>query len=196
MKKWIVLLVSMFVLSGCGWLYGVGESSDYDISAADLFVPDFEFVNQDSQAFGSDELEGSYWLANMIFTQCPSVCPTMTPNMRSLHNAMIEEGDEMKFISFTVDPKQDTPEVLHSYGSNVGADFNYWHFLTGYEQEEMIEFAKEAFATTVLPVEEEDDIMHSTRFYLVDPEGQVVRQYDGLKSDQTDILADLKSAVQ
>jgi protein SCO1 len=195
MKKWIVAVMSMILLSGCGWLYDMGGSSEYDISEANLEVPPFEFTNQKNEPFGKEDLEGDYWLANMIFTQCPSVCPTMTPNMQRLQDAMLEEGVEMKFISFTVDPEQDTPEVLHQYGTNVGANFNYWNFLTGYHQDEIAELAKEAFATIVADIENSDDITHSTRFYLVDPDGTVIRQYDGLQSDQSDIIDDLKSTV-
>ncbi|MED1600997.1 SCO family protein [Alkalihalophilus pseudofirmus] len=195
MKKWIVVLISMFFLSGCGWIYGMGGNSEFDISGGNLEMPEFEFTNQDGEPFGKSNLEGDYWLATMIFTQCPSVCPTMTPNMQRLQDAMIAEGKEMKFISFTVDPKQDTPEVLHKYGTNVGADFNYWNFLTGYSQEEIGDLSKEAFAAIVQDVEDSDEIMHSTSFYLVDPEGNVIRKYDGLQSDQTEIVKDLKATV-
>ena len=194
----LVFILLLGVLAGCGWLYeiGNGSSSEFDFSQSELEVPAFEFTNQEGEPYGTEQLNGQYWLANMIFTNCPSVCPTMTPNMQRLQAAMQEEGVEMSFISFTVDPEHDTPEVLKSYGTNVGADLDSWQFLTGYNDEEITQFAQEGFASLVQKVEGEDDIIHVTSFFLVDPEGNVIRKYEGLQSDQTLIIEDLIETVQ
>ncbi|WP_017726889.1 SCO family protein [Halalkalibacterium ligniniphilum] len=194
---WMALgLGFLVILGGCSWLYGAGSSSSGqgDLSSAGMVVPEFEFVNQHGEPFGSEDLEGTYWLANMIFTSCSTVCPTMTPNMARLQDAMLEEGVDMQFVSFTVDPENDNPELLAKYGENVGANFEYWNFLTGYPQEEIAEFAQEGFKTLVQ--ETDDDIIHSTSFFLIDGEGNVVRKYDGLASDQTEIVADLLDVVE
>ncbi|WP_088103557.1 SCO family protein [Halalkalibacter urbisdiaboli] len=196
--KVVFVLFSILLLGGCGWLYQTGNnsSSEFDISAADMEVPDFQYVNQNEEAFGTEQLSGHYWLANMIFTNCPSVCPTMTPNMRNLQNAMLDEGVDMKFVTFTIDPKRDTPELLKAYGTNVGANFKYWNFITGYTNEEIATFAMETFKTTVQYIEEEDDFVHPTSFFLVDPGGKIIRKYDGLQSNQEGIIKDLKQTVQ
>jgi protein SCO1/2 len=191
-----ILLV--FFLGGCGWVYQVGsnKTSEFDISEAQMQISEFEYVNQDNEPFGSKQLEGEYWLANMIFTFCPSVCPTMTPNMQRLQAAMQEKGVEMSFVSFTVDPDRDTPEHLKSYGTNVGADLESWQFLTGYSVDEIAEFSSESFKAIVQHVEDSEDIMHSTSFFLVDPNGFVIRKYDGLQSDQKSIIKDLEETVK
>ncbi len=195
--KRIFVFSLLLLLGGCGWLYRLGgTSSEFDISKAGLQVPSFEFTNQEGEPFGTKQLEGKYWLADMIFTNCPSVCPTMTPNMQRLQETMKEEGVDLTFVSFTVDPETDTPEQLKAYGEYYGADFENWHFLTGYTLDEMKEFAEEGFSAIVQELEDSDDIMHSTSFFLVDPEGNVIRQYDGLKSDQTEIVEDLKQTVR
>ena len=193
----ILSIILLALLGGCGWVYQVGSggSSEYDISQADMSTMDFVFMNQEEEPYGTEQLQGQYWLANFIFTYCPSVCPTMTPNMQRLQTAMNDEGVEMSFISFTVDPKRDTAEQLYSYGSNVGADFATWQFLTGYTIEQITEFAAESFKTPVQHIDGSEDIVHSTRFFLVDPNGNVIRKYDGLKSDQETIIADLIKTV-
>src|SRR5690625_1101345 len=148
MMRKLSVIVFVLLLSGCGWLYqlgGVSSSSDYDISKANLKVPTFEYVNQYDEPFGTKQLQGKYWLADTIFTFCPSVCPIMTPNMQRLQQTMKDEGISMSFVSFTVDPKRDTPEQLLSYGKNVGADLDSWHFLTGYTLDEIADFSDEAF---------------------------------------------------
>ncbi|MCL7748183.1 SCO family protein [Halalkalibacter alkaliphilus] len=195
--KLVSVIVLAFFLSGCGWVYqvGSGSSSEYDFSEAQAEVIPFEFTNQNGETYGTEQLEGKYWLANMIFTYCPTVCPTMTPNMQRLQATMQEEGVEMSFISFTVDPERDTAEQLLSYGTNVGADLNSWQFLTGYTQDEIAAFAKDSFKSVVQETDG-DDIVHSTRFFLVDPNGQVIRRYDGLQTNQDSIVEDLLETVQ
>ncbi|WP_332689305.1 SCO family protein [Halalkalibacter lacteus] len=192
MRLFIPILLVLF-LGGCGWVYQVGsnKASEFDISEAQMQISEFEFINQDNELYGSEQLEGEYWMANMIFTYCPSVCPTMTPNMQRLQSAMQEKGVKMSFISFTVDPIRDTPEQLLSYGTNVGADLESWQFLTGYTVDEIAEFSKESFKSSVQNVEGSEDILHTTSFFLVDPNGFVIRKYDGLQSDQESIIKDL-----
>lgn len=197
MRKIVATLLLLLVLSGCGWVYelGNGKSSEFDISSANIQVAPFEFINEAGEGYGTEQLEGQYWLANMIFTSCPTVCPTMTPNMQRLQTAMLDDEIPVTFVSFTVDPETDSPEVLQSYGTNVGADLDSWHFLSGYSSDEISDFAKESFATVVQDPGEED-IIHPTSFFLVDPSGKVVRKYNGLQANQEDIIADLKATIE
>jgi len=200
-KKTLQFMLFSFVivaLSGCGWMYQSHNNSNTkasaDISSAELMVPTFSFTNQAGQSFGSEELKGQYWLANLIFTRCPSVCGLMTPNMRNIQNTMLEKGIDIKLVSFTVDPDFDTPEVLSVYGKNNGADFEHWLFLTGYSKDEITEFAREAFQTIVMDTE--NDIIHGTSFFLMDGEGQVIRRYDGVSSDQSSVIADIEAVYR
>jgi protein SCO1 len=92
-------------------------------------VPAFDFVDQFGQSLGSRELTGQVWVANFIFTRCPNICPKFTAKM----GAIVERSAELpvKFVSFTVDPEHDTPEVLKQYGETHHADFTRWSFARG-----------------------------------------------------------------
>ena len=46
------------------------------------------------------------------------------------------------------------------------------------------------------PLEDNDDIMHSTRFFLIDRNGDVIRLYDGLAVDQSPIQEDLLNVIE
>ncbi len=167
MKHILMSCATLLLLSGCGFLYQVGgaEKPSFDISKAAYTVPEFEFVNQEGEPFGSENLKGEHYLATLIFTHCPSVCPIMTPNMQRLQAAMLENDVDLQFIAFTVDPDRDTPEHLKQYGTNVGAELDTWNFLTGYQQDEIAEFSEEAFKMPVQVYEDNEDIGHSTSFF-------------------------------
>ncbi|KYG32366.1 SCO family protein [Alkalihalobacillus trypoxylicola] len=194
MKKLIFITMVLF-LSGCGWMYELGSSSSegYEFEGS---MPEFTFTDHNNEAFGTEQLEGQYYLANMIFTYCATVCPTMTPNMQRLQETLEGDGVELQFVSFTVDPVRDTPDHLKQYGSNVGANLETWHFLSGYEIEELAALSNEAFSAIVQEDKENDDIIHSTQFYLINKEGQVIRKYSGLQPNQEPIIEDIKRTIE
>lgn len=198
MSKKFALMFILFIvaLSGCSWLYQSGPKNSAKDVDDNLVVPSFEFMNQNGEPFGTKDLEGQLWVANMIFTRCPTVCPTMTPNFTVLQNTLAEEGLDVRLVSFTVDPEFDNPERLKKYGENNGADFNRWTFVTGYNLEEMEAFALEAFKAAVMEIPESEDIMHSTKFYLVNEEGKVINWYDGLTPDPDPIIKDIKAYLE
>ncbi|KMK74764.1 SCO family protein [Alkalihalobacillus pseudalcaliphilus] len=195
---WIVLL-GVLLLSGCGWIYELGGSElndEYDYAKYDAHIPSFTFTNQEGESFGSEDLADNYYLANMVFTFCTTVCPVMTPNMLHLQKALEEEGVDIQFVTFTVDPERDTPEHLKNYGTNVGANLETWHFLSGYDQKEIMEFSVEGFKQPVQPYPDGSDIGHSTRFFLINKEGQVIRSYNGMQPQQEPIIEDIIKVIE
>ncbi|MFN7251762.1 MAG: SCO family protein [Anaerobacillus sp.] len=198
--KLALLLGLVLALAGCGFLYGSPEpkpKAAVDLTEADWYVSDFEYVNQFGDPFGSNDLKGQYWIANMIFARCPTVCQTMTPNMVTLQEEANKAGIDVQFVSFTVDPDFDDPHGMKKYGEAYGADFSNYHFLTGYSLEEITEFAKASFKSLIQEIPDSRDIMHSVNFFLVDGDGKVIRIYNGNTDfDAKSITKDLKSIVR
>src|SRR5699024_9585733 len=130
-------------------------------------VDDFSATTQDEATFTNDDLSGSWWVADFIFTNCTTVCPPMTRNMSAIQDDVAEEGiDNVQFLSFSVDPENDTPEALKSYGEDHSADFDSWTFLTGYDFDMIEELSIESFKSPIQPPPEGDDqVMHGTRFF-------------------------------
>lgn len=159
----------------------------------DWILPDFNYINQDNEKVSKTDLMGEVWLANFVFTNCQTVCPPMTMNMAKLQERMKEEGLNNRIISFSVDPDRDTPEALKEYASIFEADHSNWDFLTGYEQEEVQKLAK-AFKTLAEPEEGTDQFIHSTKTFLINKEGVIVKGYDGYMEVPFDeIIQDLKA---
>jgi protein SCO1/2 len=156
-------------------------------------VADFSFVDQDGQPFGRGELLGRWWVAGFIFTNCASTCPPMTVAMRRIQDEIADlPADAAHLVFFSVDPDNDTPAVLRAFGQRNGADFARWTFLTG-DREEIWGFARGSFRLGVGddPLNAPEPILHSRRFALVDPEGNVVRFLDGLAPDEVAELISL-----
>ncbi|SDI01170.1 protein SCO1/2 [Alteribacillus persepolensis] len=189
-----VVAAVCLLLSGCAWLYETGQSAENgtDLTDAKLQVPSFSFTNQDEEVVTKEDLQGQYWLADMIFTRCPDVCGLMTPNMVNVQEEINKEDLNVQFVSFSVDPEFDTPDRLKNYGENYGADFDNWHFLTGYSDEEIQTLSQEAFSSPVEKVPEQNNVIHSTKFFLIDPDGNVIRSYDGLENDIAPLAEDMK----
>lgn len=94
-------------------------------------LPAFELVNQRNEPFGLAQLRGKVWVANFVFTTCPTVCPKLTRKMAEVQHRSRHLGDAFQLVTITVDPENDTPEVLARYGQEAGAQPGRWWFLTG-----------------------------------------------------------------
>lgn len=197
-KHIILLLILGTLLAACGTSDGpnkVGQQKPDIETTMSEKVREFKFTNQDEETVTLDDLKGDYWIADFVFTNCETVCLPMTKNMSILQDMVEEEGLDMQFVSFSIDPDNDTPEVLKEYGEYFDADFNNWMFLTGDDFDEIRELSIKSFKSMVqMPADEEDDqIIHGTSFYLVDPDAKVIKGYPGVKeSDMEDILKDIK----
>jgi cytochrome oxidase Cu insertion factor (SCO1/SenC/PrrC family) len=152
-------------------------------------LPSFELVNQDAQPFGSAQLAGKIWIADFIFTSCPGPCPIISTRMSELQKPL--EKTDIHFVSFTVDPEKDTPEVLQGYAEKVHAQPKRWDFLTG-SRDVIYALIRDGFKLTVLDGTEETGMpVHDTRFVLVDRQGTIRGYYDALAPDAvTKLLAD------
>lgn len=135
-------------------------------------VPDFQLTDQLGRLFRSAEkLSGNVWVANFIFTNCPGPCPRMSSQFRDLHRASAGAG--VRFVSFTIDPRRDTPEVLAAYGRRWGADPDRWFFLTG-AQADLHRLSRNVFLLGNV----DGTLEHSTRFVLVDRHSRIRGFYD------------------
>ena len=137
-------------------------------------VPAFSFVDQGGAPLGSAQLSGKIWVANFIFTRCPNICPKFTAKMGTLQDRSKEQLPGLTLVSFTVDPENDTPEVLAAYGQKFRADFSRWHFLRG-DRPELERVIRDGM---LQPMDRGDGkdlntVVHGSYFALIDEKLQV-----------------------
>ena len=95
-------------------------------------VEHFTMTNQYGVDFdSSSQLEGKIWVANFIFTRCPTVCPAFTKKMFDVQHRVRHLHQAIHLVSFSVDPQYDTPERLLAYAQEYRASPFMWSFLTG-----------------------------------------------------------------
>jgi protein SCO1 len=151
-------------------------------------IPDFQLIDQSGGDFlSASQLRGKVWVADFIFTNCNGPCPRMGSQMRQVQTALAGVPD-VRLVSFTVDPKRDTPEVLAAYAKRYAAKPGRWYFLTG-EPDKLNELSLKSFMLSRL----DGQLDHSTRFVLVDRQSQVRKYYDTTEPRSiADLIADAR----
>jgi cytochrome oxidase Cu insertion factor (SCO1/SenC/PrrC family) len=161
-------------------------------------LPPFSLQERSGRPVTLESLRGRIWIADFIFTRCGGACPQMTARMARLRREM--PGDVV-FVSFTVDPAHDTPEVLSSYAANFKAGEG-WLFVTG-SQKDLYALSTNGFklAAMEVPPEEQTEggdgpFLHSPKFVLVDGSGQIRGYYDSTDEDEMKGLVDDVARLQ
>ena len=171
---WVVLGVIIVGIAGVN-LWSAFDTKP-DVAAVEetaVSVPDFNLMDQRGEPLALTDMVGKIWVADFIFTNCPTICPAMTSEMARLQSEFV--ADPIYFVSFSVDPERDTSEVLSRYAAEYGADDRRWHFLTG-EKEHIYELAKDGFSLAA--GHNGSEVLHSTRFVLVASDGRIYGRYD------------------
>lgn len=142
-------------------------------AAYDFAAPQFSLTDQEGKSISNKDLQGKLWIANFVFTRCAGPCPAMSAQMAALTRRI--SGDNMRFVSFTVDPTHDKPQVLREYAARYDADATRWLLLT--EPETSYLDIAEGFRVMAKPSDGSHPIIHSERFFLIDSKGQVRGSY-------------------
>lgn len=156
-------------------------------------LPAFSLIDQRGQPFGLADLRGKIWVADFVFTSCPTVCPKLTRKMREIQHRARNLGDVFHLVTFSVDPENDTPPVLAAYAAEYKADTRRWTFLTG---------PLDAVEPTVIKgfkiaMGKEDvgqgmfSIFHGEKLVLVDCDGFIRGYYDADDDGTSALLRDV-----
>src|SRR5215510_16210466 len=95
-------------------------------------APEFILTSQDRAPVALSDFRGKVVAVTFIFTLCTDTCPVLTPMMSFVQDQLGNDfGEKIRFVSITIDPERDTPEVLKDYAQAFGANLSGWAFLTG-----------------------------------------------------------------
>jgi protein SCO1 len=156
-------------------------------------LPAFALTDQDGKRLGSAELRGKVWLAAFMFTRCPTICPRITRRMRELQIEATERKLGLTLVSFSVDPENDTPEVLRAYARKYDVDPASWRFLTGdleVVRTTAVDGVKMALDGKADPSKPDYGILHGTYLVLIDRNLQLRGYYRTESTEDTARLLD------
>jgi protein SCO1/2 len=152
-------------------------------------APDFTLTSQDGNRVSLHDFRGKAVAITFIFASCTDTCPLLTANMVRVQDKLDSTfGSRIAFVSITVDPERDTPDVLRQYAQNFGADLKGWAFLTGDPVAiREVERKYGVFAKKT----PSGDVDHTFLTSLIDPKGNLRVQYLGVRFDLEEFRGDL-----
>lgn len=152
-------------------------------------APKFELTDQNGQKITNEAYKGKVYLVEFFFSTCPSICPIMNKNMVDIQNDFFGNPN-FGIASISINPENDTPEVLKKHAQDIGVKSSNWHLLTG-DKEYIFGIANKGFN---LYAGENKNVKggfeHSGLFALIDKKGNIrcrndefgnpILYYDGL----------------
>lgn len=185
MKNLFILLALFSVLIACNSdnnkplrYYGI----PVNISRGDTTwpkIPDFSFVNQDSQLVNNQTFSDKIYIADFFFTHCPTICPKVKKQMLRIYQKY-ENDDRVLLLSHTIDQKYDTVGQLKWFADKLGVKTNKWHFVTG-EKEKIYAMPQSYMSIAEVDKDAPGGYAHSGYVVLVDKNRYVRAYADGTK---------------
>jgi protein SCO1 len=177
----------IYIISSLIVLIAIASGISYFlIRDANAKIPDdITLVTMDEKNYNFGEQTDTIKLVEFIYTHCPDICPTTTQKMNLLRKDLVEEGafgEKVQFITVTIDPYRDTPEVLRMYMENFGLENDgNWIFLTGDPANIMEEQQKIKKVADTFKFQYRDPgngfYVHSTFTYLIDENNKFIKKF-------------------
>lgn len=149
-------------------------------------IPDFKLTDQDGNPVSLKTFENKIFVAGFFYSRCPTVCRVINMYMRQL-DSVYAKNKRVNFVSITVDPEHDTPQVLKSYANTFKAS-SKWLFLTG-DTAAVFSLARNGFLVNALQTGK-NDFIYSDKLILVDQDKRIRGYYTGASTTDVDRLND------
>lgn len=186
MRKWFAVKVfpALALLLVLGQACGGNGQPQTSVDDLKVYkdVPEFSGVNFDGSTITDEALEGKVWVAYFFFTSCSGPCPKMS-SVASVLNYEYRDNADFRTVSFTVDPRHDTPAVLKKYAVRYGATPEKWPFIR-MSADSVSNLAVRGFMQSASP---DDPSLHGTKFMLVDRQGNI-RGFFGYEEQDVNAL--------
>jgi len=157
-------------------------------------APPFALTTDTGQRLALADLKGKVLAVTFIYATCADTCPMLTAKMVDIQRRLGSHfGQRVRFVSITVDPEIDTPEVLRDYAKAQGALGEGWSFLTGTpgEIKDVLRrygvYAKKS---------ERGGVDHLFLTSLIDRTGMLRVQYLGTRFDPGEMHRDLQKLLR
>lgn len=158
-------------------------------------LPEFSFMNQDSQMISQTDVSGKVHVMDFFFTSCPTICPKMKANMLTVYEEY-EQEDQLILVSHSIDTRHDSVPVLKEYSERLEVSAPRWNFVTG-EKEDIMGIARDYMVTAMEDTLAPGGYAHSGAMILFDKERNIRGFYDGTSEGETaTMIKDIKRLLE
>ncbi|WP_332021438.1 SCO family protein [Kaistella sp.] len=176
MKNILLFLFSVLTILSCNENTEQTAQNKENANSS-IFLLDSKWQNQDAEELHLKDLKGKNLVMVMIFTSCRTACPILVGDMKKIH-AKIEKNKlkDTSLVLISIDPTNDTPEVLKKFAAERNMDSAPWIFLRS-DEESTREFANVLAVKykKISPIE----FSHSNIISIFNRNGELVSQEEG-----------------
>ena len=165
-----------------------------ELSVGDL-LPDIELTNESGEKIHASDFRDKALAVTFIYSRCSpaTLCPLVSRNFDIVQQLLARLGtsDRCHLLSISLDPENDTPEVLAAYEQGHQADPLVWNFATAPEAQ-VRQFGNAVgleFKRTATGID------HNLRTVVVDGSGRIRRIFRGNNWTPQELVAELRSAM-
>jgi len=158
-------------------------------------IRSIDYIDQDSSVFNNQTFVGKVHIADFFFTSCPSICPKVMQQMLRIQKKY-EDDDRVMLVSYSLDPKRDTPARLKKFAQSIGANEKMWKFVHG-PKDSIMTIANEDY---YVPAYEDENAPggfdHSGKLLLIDGDGHLRAFAEGTEQESvTEFFDDIDNIL-
>lgn len=146
-------------------------------------LPEFAFMNQDSQMVSQKDVAGKVHVMDFFFTSCPTICPIMKTNMLTVYEKY-QDDDRVTIVSHSIDTRHDSVPVLKEYAERLEVSAPKWNFVTG-EKDDIMGIARDYMVSAMEDSLAPGGYAHSGAMILLDKQRNIRGYYDGTSEEET-----------
>lgn len=147
-------------------------------------IPDFSFIDQDSQVVTNATFAGKVYVVDFFFIHCPTICPKVKANGLRIYQKY-KNDDRVRMLSHSIDTRNDTVAALHHHAQKLGIEASKWRLVTG-DHDVLYGIADDYFSIAQEDPSAPGGFNHSGRLILVDRNRHVRAFCDGTNAEEVD----------
>jgi len=154
-------------------------------------VKDFQLKNQAGEVVSLDTYKRKILIVNLFHTKGNTYGVDFTNKAIKAFLASYSSNPVINFVSLSIDPKADTPEVLATYAQNLGAQTGKWDLLTG-DSTQVFDLVNKQLFVDAHQIVEKGGIkfIYSNMFVLLDTKHHIRGYYEATSQEALSKLND------
>ncbi len=162
------------------------QTTSAAVTDMSLYNLNSKWATQKGDSIELKALKGKVQIVAMIYTNCDYACPRILADLKRIEESLDEKKkNETGIVLVTLDPERDNPEKLQDYAQKNRLNPDRWISLTG-KEDNVMELA--ALLNVKYRKELSMDIAHSNIISVLNEEGELVHQQEGLGVDPSETV--------